>query len=124
MIISVEQLRKFVTTDEDDEALEFRIQALESFICKYTNNDFINRTSGEQEYPPDVQMGAINMLKWKLRNDAQNGGSTGDKPVQSETISRHTVTYATDSTESDIDALVGVPRKLSAFLKPYMRARF
>lgn len=113
-----------MTTDEGDEALEFRIQGLESFICKYTNNDFISRTSGEKEYPLDVQLGAINVLKWQLRNDAQNSGSAGNQPVQSETISRHTVTYATDSTESDIDALVGVPRKLSAFLKPYMRARF
>ena len=124
MILSVAQLRQFVTTDESDTVLEFRIQALESFICKYTNNDFISRTTGEKEYPPDVQMGAINVLKWQLRNDAQNSGDASSKPVQSETLSRHTVEYATDSTESDIDALTGVPRKLSAFLKPYMRARF
>jgi hypothetical protein len=124
MIISVDQLRQFVATDELDQVLEFRIQALESFICKYTNNDFIDRATGEKNYPLDVQMGAINMLKWQLRNDAQNSGDTSKQPVQSETLSRHSVTYAADSTESDIDALTGVPRKLSAFLKPYVRARF
>lgn len=119
MIMTVAELRRFVVTDEEDSALEFRIRALESFICKYTNNDFINRSTGEREYPPDVQMGAINMLKWQI---AQHSGN--NQVVQSETVSRHTVTYAADTTESDIDPLVGVPRKLSAFLKPYMRARF
>lgn len=124
MLISVDELRQFVSTDESDQALEFRIQALESFICKYTNNDFKSRSTGEKDYPLDVKMGAINMLKWQLRNDEQNSGNTSKQPVASETISRHSVTYATDSTESDIDALTGVPRKMSAFLKPYMKARF
>lgn len=124
MIITVDVLREFVDTNETDWALELRIRALESFICKYTNNDFVSRETGEQEFPPDVQMGAISMLVWQLRNSAQNSGDTTMQPVASETISRHSVTYASDSTESDIDELVGVPRKLSAFLKPYMRARF
>lgn len=121
MIITVAELRQFVTTDETDQALEFRIQALESFICKFTNNDFISRTTGEKEYPLDVKMGAINMLKWQLRNDSQNNG---EGRVQSETLSRHTVTYAADSTESNINTFTGVPVKYSAFLKPYVRARF
>lgn len=124
MIISVEELRQFVSTDEADQVLEFRIQALESFICKYTNNNFKNRTTGEKDYPLDVKMGAINVLKWKLQNEARNSGDKTKQPVQSETISRHSVTYAADSTESDIDELTGVPRKLIAFLKPYVKARF
>lgn len=124
MLISVDELRQFVSTDESDQVLEFRIQALESFICKYTNNDFISRITGENDYPIDVQMGAINVLKWQLRNDAQNSGDTSKQAVSSETISRHSVTYAADSTESDIDTLTGIPRKLSAFLKPYTKARF
>lgn len=124
MLISVDELRQFVSTDESDQVLEFRIQALESFICKYTNNGFISRITGEKDYPLDVQMGAINILKWQLRNDAQNSGDTSKQPVSSETISRHSVTYAADSTESDIDTLTGVPQKLSAFLKPYTKARF
>ena len=37
-------------------------------------------------YPLDVQMGAINMLKWDLENRDKVG-------IQSETISRHSVTY-------------------------------
>lgn len=38
------------------------------------------------EYPADIVMGAINMLKWDLDNRKKVG-------IQSETISRHSVTY-------------------------------
>ena len=38
------------------------------------------------EYPADVVMGAINMLKWDLENRDKVG-------IQSETLSRHSVTY-------------------------------
>ena len=75
-------------------------------------------------YPEDVKMGAVEMLRWKLRNEERNSGDVDKQTVQSETISRHSVTYAADSTESDIDERLGYPRKLTAFLKPYMKARF
>lgn len=75
-------------------------------------------------YPPDIQIGVINALGWMLKNELQNGSETENKPVQSETISRHSVTYASDSTEADIDSTIGVPRKLTAFLIPYIKARF
>lgn len=75
-------------------------------------------------YPDDIKIGVIEMLKWKLRNEERNSGDTDKQTVQSETISRHSVTYAADNTESDIDERLGYPRKLTAFLKPYMKARF
>lgn len=40
MIMSVAELRQFVTTDETDQALEARLQALELLIRAYTNNNF------------------------------------------------------------------------------------
>ena len=43
MIISVEELKKYITTDLADEVLEMKLQALESAIRKYTNNNFQNR---------------------------------------------------------------------------------
>lgn len=124
MLVSVDELRQFVDTDKSDQELEFRILALESFICKYTNNEFIDRNTKEKNYPPDVKFGAINILKWQIQNEERNSGDASKQAVQSETISRHSVTYAADSTESDIDATTGVPRKLCAFLKLYERARF
>lgn len=75
-------------------------------------------------YPDDIKMGVIDMLKWKLRNEERNSGDVDKQTVQSETISRHSVTYAADNTESDIDERLGYPKKLTAFLKPYMKARF
>lgn len=182
MIISVDELRKFVTTDMEDTVLEERLQALELSIRKYTNNNFqqiafrslcdisdgvfnvngiILKTgetvqvscSGLNEglytvkavsgntftvneevypeknvlvtkvvYPADVKMGVVDIIKWQLRNEAQNTGEV--KTVQSETLSRHSVTYAQDNTESDIDERFGCPRKYMAFLKAYRKARF
>ena len=114
MIISVEELRQFITTDESDSVLEFRIQALESFVCKYTNNDFISRLTGEKDYPADVKMGVINIMKWENANRDKLG-------ISSETISRHSVTYSGMSAN---DSIGGYPASLVGFLKPYMKARF
>ena len=66
------------------------------------------------EYPADVKMGAVNMLKWDLENRDKVG-------VQSETISRHSVTYFNMDGEN---SLIGYPKSLTGFLKPYIKARF
>ena len=66
------------------------------------------------EYPIDVVMGAINMLKWDLENRDKVG-------IASETISRHSVTYFDMNGDNSI---MGYPKALLGFLKPYMRARF
>lgn len=66
------------------------------------------------EYPKDVQMGVINMLKWDLENRDKVG-------IQSETLSRHSVTYF--NMDGD-NSSMGYPKSLLGFLKPYMKARF
>ena len=124
MIISVEELLTMVETDKRDSELELMLAGLEDLIVQYTNNNFRNRTSGNVEYPAAVKMAVVDMMKWKLRNEALNSEDTGNKPVASETISRHSVTYAQDSTDSDIDERFGVPKKYTAVLKLYERARF
>jgi len=180
MIISVEEFRRYVTTEESDTVLEAKLSAMETMIRKYTNNNFQRREfrcesaivdgviltpspyfaegdtiqisgsdvndglyvlgSGNEltpipydsqynlltkvVYPADVKMGVVEMMVWKFRNEGQNSGDTDKKAIQSETISRHSVTYANDSTESDIDVNVGVPKKYMAFLNQYMKARF
>lgn len=189
MLMTVEEYKKFNNkTDEADEVLEAKLQALELQIRKRTNNNFQQRAfrtmadaySGTDTlvcdsavpfavgdtlmisesdtmdgclctvkeingnvitvkealfsedwvmitkvvYPIDVKLGAVEILKWKARNEAANNGDKSSMPIQSETISRHSVTYAQDSTESVIDADFGVPVKYTGFLKPYMKARF
>lgn len=186
MLMTVEELKKYINTDETDEVLAAKLKALELTIRKYTNNNFMVRgirttadafnktftcktvanfkvgdtvqvsmsdfmdgllctiaaiedntiTVAEDifheedvlitkvEYPEDVKMGAVNILKWQLRNDAAASGDKSAMPVQSESISRHSVTYAQDSTEADLDSDFGVPKKHIAFLKAYHKARF
>lgn len=177
MIMTVAELRQFVTTDETDQALEARLQALELLIRAYTNNNFQVRafravavasadktllcgaavpfkvgdtlqiTDSELQpnalvtvasvsgstvtvneelydesgvvvtkvvYPADIKLGVANMLKWQLDNGEKVG-------VQSETISRHSVTYF--NLDGD-NSLMGYPKSLLGFLKPYQRARF
>ena len=66
------------------------------------------------EYPMDVKMGALNMLKWDLENRDKIG-------IQSETLSRHSVTYFNmDGNNSSM----GFPKSLLGFLVPYRKARF
>lgn len=177
MILSVEELKKYISTDIQDAVLEAKLQALEILIRKYTNNNFQNRSrrircdvssevglmcasslfkvgdtvqvsesaynSGlyiidsidfdngcmglnesltaesdvlvtKVEYPMDVQMGVVNMLSWDLSNRDKVG-------IQSETISRHSVTYF--NMDGD-NSTIGYPKSLVGFLKPYMKARF
>jgi len=174
MIISVEDVKKYITTTESDAVLEGKLQALELMIRKYTNNNFQMRsirtscqvmaqklyttypylnvgdtveisqsifndgvyTVKEKDaefitldtklldenavlvtkvhYPADVRMGVVNMLKWELDNRDKVG-------VQSETISRHSVTYF--NMDGD-NSTMGFPKSLLGFLKPYMKARF
>lgn len=177
MILTVDELRQYVNTDEDDFALEAQLNALELLIRAYTNNNFQKRafravavavaernqllTSGtvpfragdtleitesdlntglvtvlsvsdgtvtvaenlydesgvvltKVDYPADVKQGVARMVQWQL----DNGDKVG---VQSETISRHSVTYFNMDGEN---SSMGFPKSLLGFLRPYKRARF
>ena len=174
MIMSVAEYKLLNPHDTDtDEALEVKLQALESAIRAYTNNNFqkrsmrfscqivggklfhsttyikpgdtveisdsifndgvyevlesgssitLNEMLEDEEfvkvtkiiYPPDVKLGVVNILKWECENRDKLG-------IFSETISRHSVTYANVDGENTI---MGYPKFLFGFLTPYMKARF
>lgn len=177
MIMSVAELRQYITTDDVDQVLGAKLQALELLIRAYTNNNFQKRalravavavsdgnrlivttsnpfkpgdtlqiTKSEFNdglvcvkvvddeaitvkeelldesgvvvtkvvYPADVKMGCVNLMKWELENRDKVG-------VSSETISRHSVTYF--NMDGD-NSLMGYPKSLIGFLRPYKRARF
>lgn len=176
MLMTVEELRKHITTDESDDLLATKLQVFELLIRAYTNNGFQQRslrwtgdivggvfigealvpfapndtvqvsfsryndglytvesvhdlaftvhqrtlkdestvTVTRVEYPEDVKMGAVNLLKWELAHRDKVG-------VSSETISRHAVTYF-DLTRDN--AVLGFPSALMGFLAPYVKARF
>lgn len=115
MIMTVDKLRRYVKTDEDDQALEDKLRALELSIHGYTHNNFkrVLEENGGQ-YPIDVQMGVVGLFKW----DEGTGKKIG---ISSETISRHSVTYESMSAEQ---FAVCYPKKLLGFLKPYVRPDF
>lgn len=114
MIMTVAELRRFIDTDEDDQVLEAKLQALELSIQGYTNNNFKRHLTADGEYPMDVKMGVVNLLKWELERRDKVG-------VASESISRHSVTYVDQTGENTV---MGFPVALMGFLKPYMKARF
>ena len=43
MIISIEDAKKYINTNDEDSVLEAKLQALELLIRKYTNNNFQKR---------------------------------------------------------------------------------
>lgn len=115
MIMTVEELRQYIDTDEEDTALEAWLRALTLSIHGHTNNNFVRvLEENNGEYPMDVKMGAVNLRRWEEKHREKVG-------VQTETISRHSVTYfAMDGDNADL----GYPVSLLGFLQPYMRARF
>ena len=64
-------------------------------------------------YPPSVKLGVVKLLQYNVKMDSKVG-------ISSESISRHSVSYAQPSS----DAVCGYPSSLMSFLKPFMKARF
>lgn len=70
-------------------------------------------------YPPDVVMGCVDILRYKLSKAGQNAADRAG--IASETISRHSVTF---SGEDAYSGILGVPERLVRFLDRYRKARF
>lgn len=66
------------------------------------------------EYPTAIKSGVVDLMKWEISNRDKVG-------IQSETISRHSVTYFNMDGDNSV---MGYPKSLLGFLKPYMKARF
>jgi hypothetical protein len=67
------------------------------------------------EYPYDVIDGCVELLDYEFnqKDKSKNG-------IASETISRHSVSYVQ---RNDSNSLLGYPKELLGFLKPYVRWR-
>lgn len=123
MLMTAEELKRYVDTDMEEQELEAKLQALELSIQGYTNNNFKRvLEENEGQYPMDIKMGVAELVKWDIGNVIQVGVSSRAKVgITSETLSRHSVTY--ESTTSE-DFAMCYPKKLLGFLEPYMCARF
>ena len=66
------------------------------------------------DYPADIKMGVVNLIKYDLNQREKVG-------ISSETISRHSVTYFNQDGDN---SSMGYPKALLGFLEPYRKARF
>ena len=66
------------------------------------------------DYPADIKVGVMELMKYDLETRKK-------AHVQSETISRHSVTYKVPDAS---DTVKGYPQHLMGFLEGYMKARF
>lgn len=86
-------------------------------VCMSLNDPLIDElqiTLTKIKYPADVKMGVVNLIKWDIDKRSKVG-------VQSETLSRHSVTYFNMDGDNSV---MGYPKSLLGFLKPYIKARF
>lgn len=115
MILTVEELRKYIETDDSDDVLAVWLEAMTQTVHNYTHNNFQKyMVDGMIVYPADVKMGVVNLLKWEMNHRDKVG-------VASESISRHSVVYSDQTGENSTN---GYPTVLMGFLRPYQRARF
>ena len=86
--------------------------------CYFTVEENVNDEKDvlvtKVEYPADVIECAFDLLDW----DLNHGNKVG---IQSETLSRHSVTYFNMDGDNSI---MGYPKSLIGALRPYMKARF
>lgn len=65
-------------------------------------------------YPADVVDCCVNLIEWEISNRNKVG-------IQSETLSRHSVTYFNQDSSNQV---MGYPGSLLGCLKPYRKVRF
>ena len=65
------------------------------------------------KYPPAIKLGVVKLLQYNAKMDSKVG-------ISSESLSRHSVSYAQPTS----DSIGGYPSSMMSFLKPYMKARF
>lgn len=97
-------LYTIATIDEDDE----RITVEEGELIK-EHHVLVTKVV----YPADVVACAVNLLEWEVNNRGKVG-------IQSETLSRHSVTYFNMDGANQVN---GYPASLLGCLKPYRKAR-
>ena len=65
------------------------------------------------KYPPSIKLGVVKLLQYNAKMDDKVG-------ISSESLSRHSVSYAQPTS----DSIGGYPASMMSFLKPFMKARF
>ena len=110
MIMTVEELRKFVQTDETDECLEAKLAGIEQSIRNYTNNSFQVRGTGRI---CDVVGGLFSMEAlnpYEVGDTVQISGSAKNDGLYTvKEVNEFTFT-AKEKTRDEIDVFVTLVR--------------
>lgn len=88
------------------------IQSIDGTLNKALFDDDNNKVT-LVTYPDAVKVGVVKLMRYSALMDGKMG-------ISSESISRHSVSYA----QPTGDAIGGYPSIIMSFLKPYMKARF
>ena len=88
------------------------IQDLDGTLDKELFDDDNNKIT-LVKYPPSIKLGVVKLLQYNAKMDDKVG-------ISSESLSRHSVSYAQPSS----DSIGGYPASMMSFLKPFMKARF
>lgn len=89
MIMTTEELRQYMVTEEDDKGLEARLSALEHLIRAYTNNNFQVRATRRLA---DIEYGAIVMQN----TNTFKAGDTVQVTRSDYNDGLYTITYVVD----------------------------
>ena len=90
----------------------YTVESADGTLNKDVLDDDYNKVTLVR-YPTAVKLGVVKLIQYNVRMDSKVG-------ISSESISRHSVSYAQPSS----DSIGGYPSSLMSFLKPYMKARF
>lgn|SRR5690625_753878 len=103
-ITTVEEFKKATGIEGKDEQVQELIPLVEDWIKGYTNQDMPDK---DGKYPQGYKKIAIKMISYDLNNLAKQG-------IQSEKLSRHSISYAVGSLSRDypIDVTKGLRRRL------------
>jgi|SRR5690625_1699691 len=101
-ITTVEKVNATLGTSGKDERIQALIPQVEEWIKGYTNQEMPDSNG---KYPVGYEKIAIKMIAYDLNSLAKQG-------IQSETLSRHSVTYNTSIRDYPPDVTKGLRRRL------------
>lgn len=101
-ITTVEEVQKTLGIKGKEEQIEALIPQVEAWIAGYTNTPLPDE---EGNYPRGYKKIAIEMIGYDLNNIAKQG-------IKSESLSRHSVTYASDTHDYPVAITKGLRRRL------------
>lgn len=94
-----------ITGTDYDAYLSAILPLMEEYVADYCNQSFIDPETGELDYPGGVKIAIAKLCQWQMK-DAQ---------VQSESLARHSITYASSDR---------MPSEIAKMLAPYRRVKF